>query len=148
MKFKEWVVLFVFIAIAIVASNYIGYGRSVLDSMNGVLVLCGIALIAVLVSKVIPLKLPIILYCSLLGLLLASPISPVSEFVTEAGSKIEFKAPLTIVGALAGISIGASFHQFRKQGWKMIVLALVVITSTYLGSLVISQIVLKLTDAI
>jgi uncharacterized membrane protein YadS len=75
-------------------------------------------------------------------------MSPVSEFVTEAGSKIEFKAPLTIVGALAGISIGASFHQFRKQGWKMIVLALVVITSTYLGSLVISQIVLKLTNAI
>ena len=66
----------------------------------------------------------------------------------ESTSKIEFKAPLTIVGALAGISIGASFHQFKKQGWKMIVIALVVITSTYLGSLLISQLVLELTNAI
>lgn len=148
MKLKEWVILLVFVAIAIMASNLIGYDVSVFDSMNGVLILCGITLIAVLISKVIPLKLPIILYCSLLGLLFASPVSPVGEIVMDTTSKIEFKAPLTIVGALAGISIGASFHEFRKQGWKMIVIALVVMTSTYLGSLLISQLVLKLTNAI
>ncbi|WP_404332158.1 hypothetical protein [Mesobacillus maritimus] len=148
MKFKEWVILLGLVAIAIITSNLIGYDISVFDSFNGVLILCGIALIAVLLSKVIPLKLPIILYCSLLGLLFAAPMSPVADVVTEATGKIEFKAPLTVVGALAGISIGASFHQFRKQGWKMIVIALVVMTSTYLGSVMISQFVLKLTNAI
>jgi hypothetical protein len=148
MKFKEWVILLGFVAIAIITSNFVGYDKSVFDSINGVLILCGIALIAVLLSKVIPLKLPIILYCSLLGLLFAAPMSPVADVVTEATGNIEFKAPLTIVGALAGISIGASFHQFRKQGWKMIVIALVVMTSTFLGSLIVSQLVLKLTNAI
>ncbi|WP_404332185.1 hypothetical protein [Mesobacillus maritimus] len=148
MKFKEWVILLGLVAIAIITSNLIGYDIPVFDSFNGVLILCGIALIAVLLSKVIPLKLPIILYCSLLGLLFAAPMSPVADVVTEATGKIEFKAPLTVVGALAGISIGASFHQFRKQGWKMIVIALVVMTSTYLGSVMISQFVLKLTNAI
>lgn len=148
MKFKEWVILLVFVAFAIITSNLIGYDISVFDSMNGVLILCGITLIAVLVAKVIPLKLPIIFYCSLIGLLFAAPMSPFSEVVTEAAGKIEFKAPLTIVGALAGISIGASFHEFKKQGWKMIIVALVVMTSTYLGSLLISQVVLKLTNAI
>lgn len=148
MKLKEWAILLVFVAIAIITSNLIGFDIPVFDSINGVLILCGITLISVLVSKVVPLKLPIILYCSFLGLLFASPISPIADVVTEATGKIEFKAPLTIVGALAGISIGASFHQFRKQGWKMIVIALVVMTSTFLGSLIISQIVLKLTNAI
>ncbi|PMC35698.1 hypothetical protein CJ195_18090 [Bacillus sp. UMB0899] len=148
MKMKEWVAVLVFVAIAIITSNLIGYDVSVFDSLTGVLILCGIALIAVLLSKVIPLKVPVILLCSLLGLLFASPISPIGDLVTESTSVIEFKAPLTIVGALAGISIGASFHLFRKQGWKMIVIALVVITSTYVGSLVISQLVLKLTNAI
>lgn len=148
MKFKEWVILLVFVSIAIITSNLVGYDKSIFDSINGVLILCGIALIAVLLSKVIPLKLPIILYCSLLGLLFAAPMSPVAGVVTEATGNIEFKAPLTIVGALAGISIGASFHQFRKQGWKMIVIALVVMTSTFLGSLIVSQLVLKLTNAI
>ncbi|MGM0900563.1 MAG: hypothetical protein ACQEXB_05565 [Bacillota bacterium] len=148
MKMKEWVILLGLVGIAIITSNLIGYDISIFDSINGVLILCGIALIAVLLSKVIPLKLPIILYCSLIGLLLAAPMSPVADVVTEATSKIEFKAPLTVVGALAGISIGASFHQFRKQGWKMIVIALVVMTSTYLGSVMISQFVLKLTNAI
>jgi hypothetical protein len=148
MKIREWIVLLVFVAIAIITSNYIGYGKTISDSLNGVLILCGITIIAVIVSKFIPLKLPIIFFCSFLGLLFASPISPVADVVTNATSEIEFKAPLTIVGALAGISIGASFHEFRKQGWKMIIVALVVMTSTYLGSLMISQIVLTLTNAI
>ncbi|WP_077622472.1 hypothetical protein [Sediminibacillus massiliensis] len=148
MKLNEWIVILALVAIAIITSNLVGYGVSIFDSLNGVLILAGIAFVAVLVSKVIPLKLPIILYCSLLGLLFASPISPVGDVVAGATGQIEFKAPLTIVGVLAGISIGASLHQFKKQGWKMIVVALVVMTSTYVGSAVISQIVLKLTNAI
>ena len=74
MKLKEWVVILVFVAIAIITSNLVGYDVAVFDSLIGVLILCGIALIAVLLSKVIPLKLPVILFCSLLGLLFASPI--------------------------------------------------------------------------
>lgn len=148
MKFKEWIAVLIFIAIAIMTTNFIGYHVSFNESLKGVLILCAITLVAVFLSKVIPLKLPMIVYCSILGLLLALPISPLSELVRESTGKLDFKAPLTIVGVLAGISIGASFHAFKKLGWRIVVVALLVMTSTYIGSVLIAQIVLKLTNAV
>ncbi|MFD1360063.1 hypothetical protein [Lentibacillus salinarum] len=148
MKYREWIVLLIFVSIAIMTTNFIGFNIPFTESITGVLVLSGITLIAVFLSKIIPLKLPMILFCSLLGLLFAVPLSPVSEFVTEATGKIEFKAPLSIVGALAGISIEASFQQFIQQGWRMLLIAFVVMTSTFVGSVFIAQITLMLTNAI
>ena len=71
-----------------------------------------------------------------------------ASYVIEATSKINFTAPLTIVGAFAGISIGSEVKTFAKQGWKMVILGLLVMTGTFVGSAFISQIVLKLTHAI
>jgi hypothetical protein len=34
MKLKEWIILFVFVAIAIITSNLVGYDVSVFDSLN------------------------------------------------------------------------------------------------------------------
>ena len=111
-------------------------------------VLLAISAIAVVCTKLIPLRLPIVAYCSILGLLAASPISPIREFVIESANKINFTAPLTLVGAYAGISISDQIRSFLKQGWKMIIVGILVMTGTFLGSAVISQLILGLTGAI
>src|SRR5699024_1077924 len=128
MKYREWIVLLIFIGIAIMTTNLIGFNVPFMDSIPGVLILCVVNLCAVFISKLVPLNLPMILFCSLLGLLISIPASPISGFVIDKTSVIEFKAPLTIVGALAGISIGASFHEFKQQGWRMLLIAFVVMT--------------------
>lgn len=148
MKYKEWIVLLIFVGLATMTTNLIGFNVSFIESFPGILILAVITLCAVFISKIVPLNLPMILFCALLGLLVSIPISPISEHVIAATSKIEFKAPLTIVGALAGISIGASFHEFKKQGWRMLLIAFVVMTSTFLGSVIIAQVVLKFTNGI
>ena len=101
-----------------------------------------------MISKIVPLKLPIVAYCSILGLLVACPVSPVREGVIEAVNKINFTAPLTMVGAFAGISISDQIKSFLKQGWKMIIVGVLVMTGTFLGSVLIAQLVLSLTNAI
>ncbi|QQK77213.1 hypothetical protein HUG15_17590 [Salicibibacter cibarius] len=146
MKLKEWAFLFGFIAIGIITTNLIGYNTPITDSLMGVLILCSIAFIAVCVSKIIPLRLPMIIYCSILGLLIASPVSPIGDFVSDAAGNIDFKAPLTMVGALAGIAIGASVREFTKLSWRIVVVALVVMASTFIGSVIIAQIVLNITN--
>ena len=112
------------------------------------MILLAISLVAVVISKLVPLKLPIIAYCSILGLLVACPISPMREGVIEAVNKINFTAPLTMVGAFAGISISDQIKSFLKQGWKMILIGILVMTGTFLGSALIAQIILSLTHAI
>ena len=87
-------------------------------------------------------------YCSILGLLCACPISPISEFVIQSVGQINFTAPLTMVGAFAGMSISNQIKQFVRQGWKMIVISVLVMTGTFFGSLVIAQVMLQLTGTI
>ena len=149
MRYIEWAVMFVVAGLGIGLANFVGFDVNFMDSLPGILILLAISLVAVVISKLVPLKLPIIAYCSILGLLVACPISPVREGVIEAVNKINFTAaPLTMVGAFAGISISDQIKSFLKQGWKMILIGILVMTGTFLGSALIAQIILSLTHAI
>ena len=140
--------MFVVAGLGIGLANFVVFDVNFMDSLPGILILLAISLVAVVISKLVPLKLPIIAYCSILGLLVACPISPVREGVIEAVNKINFTAPLTMVGAFAGISISDQIKSFLKQGWKMILIGILVMTGTFLGSALIAQIILSLTHAI
>ena len=148
MRYAEWGILLVISGLGIALANFIGFDVGFMDSLPGILVLLGISAAAVVVSKILPLKLPIVAYCSIIGLLAASPICPAREFVIAAANCINFTAPLTLVGAYAGISIGDQIKSFVKQGWKMIIVGVLVMTGTFLGSAAIAQVVLSLTNAI
>lgn len=132
-RYREWLMLLPLVGVGILLANWVGYGVNALDSLPGVLIMLAIAFVAVVCTRVIPLKLPVVAYCSLLGMLLASPISPVSTFVVEAVEQINFAAPLTIVGAFAGISVGTEIKRFVKQGWQMILISILVMTATFVG---------------
>ena len=148
MRYREWIVLFIISGLGIALANLVGFQVGFMESLPGILILLGISIAGVAVSKVVPLKLPIVAYVSLIGLLLASPVSPVREFVIASAGKINFTAPLTMVGAYAGISISDQIRDFLKQGWKMILIGIFVMTGTFVCSAIISQITLSLTGAI
>lgn len=148
MRFTEWIFLLGLSGVGMAFANFIGKGVAFGESLPGVLVLLAISLAAVVLDRVIPIKLPIIAYCSIIGLLVACPLSPVSEFVVASANKINFTAPLTMVGSFAGMSISNQLSAFIRQGWKMVLISLLVMTGTFIGSLCIAQLVLKLTGAI
>ena len=148
MRYLEWILLLIISGLGIGLANFVGFQVGFMDSLPGILVLLAISIAAVVCTKLIPLRLPIVAYCSVIGLLVASPISPVREFVIESANKINFTAPLTLVGAYAGISISDQIRSFLKQGWKMIIVGVLVMTGTFLGSAIISKVVLSLTGAI
>ncbi|MCF0237691.1 MAG: hypothetical protein HUK24_03745 [Sphaerochaetaceae bacterium] len=135
-------------AIGTLLANWIGFGGSIIEALPGVLILCVVAFIAFVLKQLIPVKLPAVAYCSILGLLIALPISPISAYVIAASNKIAFTAPITIVGAFAGMSISNQLKSFVKQGWKMIIITIFVMTGTFLGSVIIAQIVLKIMGQI
>ena len=126
----------------------IWHGLSFMDSIPGLLVLLVISMIAVALVKLLPLKLPIVAYCSIIGLLVASPISPVRDFVIQAASNINFTAPFTMVGAFAGLAISDQLKTFIKQGWKILIVGIFVMTGTFLGSCIWDQLLLTVAGAI
>ena len=148
MTIKDWIFVLAISGLGMMTANFIGFDVAFAESLPGVLVLLLIALCAAGLAHVIPLKLPTVAYCSILGLLCACPISPVADFVIQSVGQINFTAPLTMVGAFAGMSISNQIKQFVKQGWKMIVISVLVMTGTFFGSLVIAQVMLQLTGTI
>ena len=148
MRYVEWAVMFVVAGLGIALANFVGFQVSFMDSFPGIMILLLISLVSVGISKVVPLKLPVIAYCSLLGLFLACPLSPIREFVIESAGKINFTAPLTMVGAYAGISISDQLKEFAKQGWKMLIIAALVMIGTFTFSAIIAQVGLSLTGVI
>ncbi len=148
MRYLEWIVMFIIAGIGIALANFVGFQVSFLDSVPGIVILVLISILGVVLSKVIPLKLPIIAYCSIIGLLVACPISPVREFVITSANKINFTAPLTMVGAFAGMSISDQLKSFSKQGWKMVLISLLVMTGTFVGSALIANVTLIVTNAV
>lgn len=148
MRYLEWLVMFIIAGIGIALANFVGFQVGFLESLPGICILVLISLASVAVSKLVPFKLPIVAYCSIIGLLVACPLSPIREYVIASAGKINFTAPLTMVGAFAGISISDQLREFAKQGWKMILIGFLVMTGTFIGSALVSQIVLVLTHAV
>lgn len=134
MRYIEWLFLLVLGACGTGLANFIGYDVGFLDSLPGLIVLVAISMIAVFCVKTIPLKLPIVAYCAIIGLLLACPLSPIREFVINAAAEINFTAPFTMVGAYAGLALGDQLKAFIKQGPKILIVGLLVMTGTFLGS--------------
>lgn len=144
MRYIEWLFLLVIGACGTGLANFIGHDVGVLE----LVVLVAISMLAVVCIKLIPLKLPIVAYCAIIGLLLACPLSPIRTFVIDAAAKINFTAPFTMVGAYAGLAIGDQLKAFIKQGPKILVVGLLVMTGTFLGSCMWDSLILKLTGAI
>ena len=148
--FVQQLGLLLMVSVIIILTNVIGYKTPVKDSIIGVLLLSAISLIGLTISKFMSrfVKLPSMMYVSLLGLLLACPVSPVKDIVVGTTTPVAFLAPATALGAFAGISLGKDLKDFAKMGWKLVLITLFVITGTFIFSALVADIVLKMTGAI
>ena len=152
--FKKYFVqqlgLLLMVSVVIILTNVIGYKMPVGDSIIGVLLLSAISLVGLTISNFMSrfVKLPSMIYVSLLGLLLACPVSPVKDIIVETTTPVAFLAPATALGAFAGISLGKDLKEFAKMGWKLVLITLFVITGTFIFSALVADVVLKITGAI
>lgn len=148
--FVQQLGLLLMVSVIIIITNVIGYKMPVKDSIIGVLLLSAISLIGLTISKFMSrfVKLPSMMYVSLLGLLLACPVSPVKDIVVGTTTPVAFLAPATALGAFAGISLGKDLKDFAKMGWKLVLITLFVITGTFIFSALVADVVLKMTGAI
>ena len=138
------------VSVVIILTNIIGYKMPVGDSIIGVLLLSAISLVGLTISNFMSrfVKLPSMIYVSLLGLLLACPVSPVKDIVVGTTTPVAFLAPATALGAFAGVSLGKDLKDFAKMGWKLVLITLFVITGTFIFSALVADVVLKMTGAI
>lgn len=144
----EWIGILVIFSIISAIGNVVGYHYPFIDSLIGMFMLCGISLVGLIIERYVPWDIPSILYISILGLVLALPISPVSDTLIYYTSRVELVSLTTVLLAYAGISMGKDLGDFKKVGVKGVIVTFFVIFGTYVGSALIAQVVLMITGMI
>lgn len=141
----NWILLLTIFSIITTIGNYIGYKHPITDSLIGMIILSLITLAGVWMERKLPFNISSIIYISIIGILIAFPSMPTSEVVLHYVSKVELLSIVTVFLAYVGIGMGKSWNEFKSLGWRAIIITIIVIASTYLGSAIVAHIILTLT---
>lgn len=132
--FPSILIALLFTIIACTVANMVGYD-SLGNSLPGILVLSTITLVGYFLSYVVPLKkISAVLWISIIAILLASPISPISDFVVRSVDSLNINAIITPILAYAGVIIGKDWGAFKSVGVKGVIVSIFVIIGTFLIS--------------
>lgn len=141
----NWILLLVIFSIITVIGNYIGYKHPIIDSLMGMGILSLITLVGVWMERELPFNISSIIYISIMGIVLAFPGMPTSKLVFHYVSNVELLSIVTVFLAYVGIGMGKSWNEFKALGWRAVIVTILVISSTYLGSAIVAHIILTLT---
>ena len=141
----NWIFLLAIFSIITVIGNYLGYHHPMEGSLVGMAILSIITLLGVWMERYLPLNVSSILYISVMGIVLAFPGMPTSDFVLHYVSQVELLSIVTVFLAYVGIGMGKSWDEFKALGWKAIVITVLVIAAKYYGAAIVAHIVLVLT---
>ncbi len=141
----NWILLLSIFSIITVIGNFIGYDHPIGDSLVGMGILSVITLVGVWMERRIPFNISSIIYISAIGIILAFPGMPTSEIVSYYVSKVELLSVVTVFLAYVGIGMGKSWNEFKTLGPRAIIVTMLVIASTYLGSAFVAHVILVMT---
>jgi hypothetical protein len=127
-------------------SNWVGTGTSPLTALPGMVVLYLLSVAGIVMARFIPLSLPGVAWTSLLAILVTVPAIPGSAWVLAQVEALNFLALATPALAYGGLALTkGEFDIARRSGWKIVIVAICVMFGTYIGSVIIADISLRLT---
>lgn len=140
---KTFAVLLLVGFIMVVGIN-IGYKTNIIILFKGVLILTAISVVGYILAKVIPIKFPAVGWVAIIGIVLSIPdFLPINNMILKSVEDIPFIATATPALAFAGIAVGKDWEAFKKIGWKGIVVSLLVLTGTLVGSALMAEFILR-----
>lgn len=117
---------------------------NIADSIISMIILSIICVIGYFLSFIVPLKkISPVLWISIIAILIASPISPISSIVIEYVDKLSINAIVTVILAYTGVIIGKDWNKFKAVGIKGVVVSIFVIIGTFLISSLMGDFFMK-----
>ncbi|SFF79293.1 hypothetical protein SAMN05216353_10954 [Halobacillus alkaliphilus] len=145
---QEWLLLLIIFGVTSLLGNWIGYDIMPLAAAPGMLVLVLVCLAGFILHRLIPIEFPSVAYIAIIGVLISMPWMPGSDYIVAWTNEVQLLALTTPILAYAGIAIGRSWTDFVRLGWRTIVVASLVLIGTFLGSALISELILSLQGII
>ncbi|QGG93286.1 hypothetical protein GH983_22310 (plasmid) [Agrobacterium sp. MA01] len=128
-----------------VLGNWIATGVQPAEALPGILVLCALSLVGISIAHVAPIKLPVVAWVSILAVAASTPVVPGSSVILSLVDKVSFLALATPVLAYAGLALSQEeFRLARRAGWKLLIVAICVMLGTFMGSVIVADVALRL----
>ncbi|WP_425960437.1 hypothetical protein [Rhizobium nepotum] len=126
-------------------SNWVGTGTDPLTALPGMSILYLVSVGGLLFARFMPFYLPGVAWTSLLAILVTVPGIPGSAWVISQVEALNFLALATPALAYGGLALTkGEFDIARKSGWKIVIVAICVMFGTYIGSVFVADIALRI----
>ncbi len=123
--------------------NWVGYGVSPIEALPGIIIIVIITVAGLSINALLP-KIPAVVWISFIALIVTMPAFPGNGWIVEKTEVINFMALATPILAYAGLSLGKDLDSFKKLGWRIIVISVVVYTGTFFFAAMFAEIIFKL----
>ena len=143
MSIKDTLIVLVIVGAMSLIANAIGTKYTILEAIPGLIFLIALAIAGIFIARKMPGNIPAVAYIVTIGCILTYPGFPGSDTINEAVKKVGFLQLCTPILAYVGIAIGKDLDTFAKNGWRIVVVACVVFTGTFICSAFIAQAILK-----
>lgn len=137
----HWVSLTILSCAGLVTASIVHKGFT-FDMVLTYLVLAGVVALSLWVESVTKRKVPALIVVITLGLLATVPGAPTASWLLATAASVDFLSVITLMLAIAGLSIGKDLPMLKEIGWKILPVGFVVIAATFLASAVIAEFVL------
>ncbi|WP_376870788.1 hypothetical protein [Albirhodobacter sp. R86504] len=135
--------LLVVVCVIGLVGNTVATENTLIEGIIGLAVIFAIVMIGLILTNVVPLRLPSVAWISLVGIVATLPWTPGNAWVLDAVSHVNFLTLATPCLAYAGIAIARREIEIAKtSGWKIFIVAILVMTGTYIGSAFVADLFL------
>lgn len=138
---SSWTSLLILSAAGLVTASIAAKGFSI-DMVITYALIAAMVALALWIAKVTKGKVPALIVVIAIGAYITSPWFPGAEWVLATAASVDFLSVITIMLAIAGLSIGKDLPMLKQIGWKILPVGFVVISATFLASTVIAEVVL------
>ncbi|MBY4677001.1 hypothetical protein K6T12_10380 [Marinobacterium sp. CAU 1594] len=133
----------VIVCLIALISNWTGTGTGPITALPGMLIIYGMVFAGLVLAKLMPFYLPSVAWISLISVGMTMPAFPASEWLLGYLKEISFLSLVSPVLAYAGLAISKlEIETFKRSGVKILLIALLVFTGTFVGSAFIADLML------
>jgi MFS family permease len=132
------------ICILTLIGNWVATKVDPVTALPGMLFIFAICVVGVLLAKFVPFYVPTIAYIGTISLILTMPGMPYSKEILAAVGKVNFLALATPIIAFTSLSIAKDLDAFRKQGWRIVLAALITLFTVFFSAVLIAEVCLRI----
>jgi len=127
-------------------ANWIGSGITPLQALPGMAILYAASIFGLILARFMPFYLPSVAWVSLIAIIITIPGVPGADYVVAKVADLNFLALATPALAYGGLALTRNEFQIaRRSGWKIVIVAICVMIGTYLGSVIVADLTLRIT---